>query len=127
MKIYTNITDFKPKKRVVLTTGTFDGVHFGHQKILEKLKLKANQKDTEAVVLTFSPHPRKVLFPDDDSLRLINTLEEKKNRFKDSGIDHLIIYPFTKEFSQISALKYVRDFLVKELKISFNKILFCFL
>lgn len=118
LKIYTNIQDFIPTKKVVLTTGTFDGVHFGHQKILDKVKQISKEKDAESVVLTFSPHPRKVIFPDDDSLRLINTLDEKIERFKNSGIDHLIIYPFTKEFSRISALEYVRDFLVNEIKVS---------
>ena len=118
MKIYTNITDFNPQKKVVLTTGTFDGLHIGHQKILKKVKQVSKLKNAESVVLTFSPHPRKIIFPDDNSLRLINSLDEKILRFEKSGIENLIIYPFTKEFSRISALEYVRDFLVKELKIT---------
>ncbi len=98
--------------------GTFDGIHFGHQKLIESLNKKAHAAGGESVMLTFSPHPRLVLFPDNNSLKLINTLEEKIERLEKSGIDHLIIYPFTKEFSRISAIEYVRDFLVKELKVS---------
>ena len=98
--------------------GTFDGIHFGHQKLIESLNKKAHAAGGESVMLTFSPHPRLVLFPENNSLKLINTLDEKIDRIEKSGIDHLIIYPFTKEFSRISAIEYVRDFLVKELKVS---------
>ena len=118
MKIYRNIANFKPEKKVFLTVGTFDGIHFGHQKIIDSLKSLANEEDGESVMLTFSPHPRLVLFPENNNLKLINTLDEKINRLESSGIDHLIIYPFTKDFSRISALEYVRDFLVKEIKVS---------
>jgi riboflavin kinase/FMN adenylyltransferase len=118
LKIYRNIADFKPEKKVFLTVGTFDGIHFGHQKIIDSLKSLANEEDGESVMLTFSPHPRLVLFPENNNLKLINTLDEKINRLESSGIDHLIIYPFTKDFSRISALEYVRDFLVKEIKVS---------
>lgn len=118
MKVYTNISEFNPTKKVMLTVGTFDGIHFGHQKIIETIKGIAKEKEGESVVLTFSPHPRTVLFPEGNNLRLINSLDEKINRFEKAGIDHLIIYPFTKEFSRITALEYVRDFLVKEIKVS---------
>ena len=118
MKIYRNIANFKPEKKVFLTVGTFDGIHFGHQKIIDSLKSLANEEDGESVMLTFSPHPRLVLFHENNNLKLINTLDEKINRLESSGIDHLIIYPFTKDFSRISALEYVRDFLVKEIKVS---------
>lgn len=101
-----------------MTVGTFDGIHFGHQKIIDSLKSLANEEDGESVMLTFSPHPRLVLFHENNNLKLINTLDEKINRLESSGIDHLIIYPFTKDFSRISALEYVRDFLVKEIKVS---------
>lgn len=101
-----------------MTVGTFDGIHFGHQKIIDSLKSLANEEDGESVMLTFSPHPRLVLFPENNNLKLINTLDEKINRLESSRIDHLIIYPFTKDFSRISALEYVRDFLVKEIKVS---------
>lgn len=117
MKVFRNIEDFKPTKKVVLTPGTFDGVHFGHQKILSRLKDIASKQDFETVVLTFSPHPRKIIFPNDDSLKLLNTMDEKIIELEKNGIDNLIIYPFSKKFSRISALEYVRDFLVKELKV----------
>lgn len=118
MNIHYNTDSFNPKKPVILTPGTFDGVHFGHQKILKILTDTAAEKDMESVVLTFSPHPRKVLFPDGKPLFLINTLEEKIEQLKKHGVDHLIIYPFTIDFSRISALEYVRDFLLNELKVS---------
>ena len=118
LKVYRNISEFNPDKKVILTVGTFDGIHFGHQKIIETIKGIAEEKKGDSVVLTFSPHPRTVLFPESNNLRLINSLDEKINRFEKAGIDHLIIYPFTKEFSRISALEYVRDFLVKEIKVS---------
>lgn len=118
MKIYRNIADFNPEKKVILTVGTFDGIHFGHQKIIESVKEIAKQCVGESVILTFTPHPRLVLFPENDSLKLINTLDEKIERLEKLGIDHLIIYPFTMDFSRITALEYVRDFLVKEIKVS---------
>ena len=118
LKVFRNIQDFNPQKKVVLTPGTFDGVHIGHQKILSRLKDIANKEDYETVVLTFSPHPRKIIFPNDDSLKLLNTMEEKIAQLEKNGIDNLIIYPFSKQFSRIPALEYVRDFLVKELKVS---------
>jgi len=116
--IHYNTASFNPKKPVILTPGTFDGVHFGHQKILKILTDTAKEKNMESVVLTFSPHPRKVLFPDGKPLFLINTLDEKIEQLKKHGVDHLIIYPFTLDFSRISALEYVRDFLLNELKVS---------
>lgn len=117
MNVFFDIANFKPSKPVILTPGTFDGVHYGHQKILSHLTEVAKQKNMESVVLTFSPHPRKVLFPSGDSLRLINTTDEKITQLERHGIDNLIVYPFTKAFSRISALEYVRDFLINELKV----------
>lgn len=118
MKVFRNIQDFNPQKKVVLTPGTFDGVHVGHQKILSRLKDIAAKEDYETVVLTFSPHPRKIIFPNDDSLKLLNTMDEKIAQLEKNGIDNLIIYPFSKKFSRIPALEYVRDFLVNQLKVS---------
>lgn len=111
MKIYRDLTDFRSIGKPVLTTGTFDGVHQGHQQIIHRLKEIAQRESGSSVVLTFSPHPRKVLFPD-DSLKLLSTEEEKIARLESCGVDHLIFYPFTREFSQISSLEYVRDLLV---------------
>jgi len=102
--------------RPIVTTGTFDGVHFGHRKIIDRLKQVAQNCDGETVLLTFSPHPRMVLFPDDQDLKLLTTIEEKKLLLEKVGIQHLIIHPFTKEFSRISSINFVRDILVNELK-----------
>ncbi len=96
----------------MLTTGTFDGVHVGHQKIISHLNEVAKAKNGESVLLTFHPHPRLVLFPDDSNLRLINTQVEKINRLKEAGLQHLIICPFTKEFSRMGYVEYVREVLV---------------
>ena len=115
MKVYTNIDDFKGVKNPIVTTGTFDGVHIGHQKIINELNRIANSCKGESVLLTFSPHPRLVLFPDDDSLRMIQSQEEKIEALKNAGLKHLIIYPFTKEFSRSSAIEYVRDLLVNKM------------
>lgn len=115
MKIYSSIESFRNVKRPIVTTGTFDGVHFGHRKIIDRLKQVAQKNDGETVLLTFSPHPRMVLFPDDNDLKLLNTLEEKKALLAKAGIDHLIVHPFTKEFSRTSSINFVRDILVNQL------------
>ncbi|MCW3103634.1 MAG: riboflavin kinase/FMN adenylyltransferase [Bacteroidetes bacterium] len=116
MKVYTDIIDFKNVKNPVVTTGTFDGVHLGHQKIISRLKEAAREEDGETVLLTFYPHPRMVLFPDDNDLKLINTQQEKIELLEQYGIDHLIIYPFTKEFSRLTSVEFVRNILVNSIK-----------
>ncbi|MDQ3047460.1 MAG: bifunctional riboflavin kinase/FAD synthetase [Bacteroidota bacterium] len=116
MKIYTRIEDFKNVKNPVVTTGTFDGVHLGHQKIISRLKTAAEETDGETVLLTFFPHPRMVLFPDDNELRLITTQDEKAALLDHFGVDHLIIYPFTKEFSRLTSIEFVRNILVNSIK-----------
>ncbi|WP_134088043.1 bifunctional riboflavin kinase/FAD synthetase [Olivibacter sp. XZL3] len=115
MKIYRNIEDFIPLDNAVVTIGTFDGVHIGHQKIISSLREYAQKINGETVLLTFFPHPRMILHPDDDSLRLINTIEEKADRLAESGIDHLIITPFTRDFSNQSAEEYIREILVSKI------------
>ncbi len=112
MQIHTSIANFKKLANAVVTQGTFDGVHAGHQKILSDLKEKATELNGESVVLTFFPHPRMVLFPDDESIKLINTLDENIELFRQTGIQHLIVLEFTKEISQLSAVHFVRDILV---------------
>ena len=77
MKVYTNIEDFKDVKNPIVTTGTFDGVHHGHQKLVEKINDLAQEIKGESVLITFDPHPRAVVFPEDRSLRVLSTLEEK--------------------------------------------------
>jgi len=116
LKVYTDIIDFKNVKNPVVTTGTFDGVHLGHQKIISRLKEAAREENGETVLLTFYPHPRMVLFPDDNDLKLINTQQEKIELLEQYGIDHLIIYPFTKEFSRLTSVEFVRNILVNSIK-----------
>jgi riboflavin kinase/FMN adenylyltransferase len=115
VKVYTDIIDFKNVKNPVVTTGTFDGVHLGHQKIIARLKETAREENGETVLITFFPHPRMVLFPDDNDLKLINTQEEKIELLGQYGIDHLIIIPFTKEFSRLTSVEFVRNILVNQL------------
>ncbi len=116
LKVYNTISDFKNVKNPVVTTGTFDGVHLGHQKIISRLKDVAREQNGETVLLTFYPHPRMVLFPEDNDLQLINTQDEKIELLERYGIDHLIIYPFTKEFSRLTSIEFVRDVLVNSMK-----------
>ncbi len=111
MKVYQGIEKFHTIKNAVVTTGTFDGVHVGHQKILDRVCQLAKKTGGESVMITFFPHPRMVLQPDSD-LRLINTIEEKIDLIEKAGIEHLIIHPFTKAFSRTSSLEFVRDLLV---------------
>lgn len=115
MNIYRNINEFKAKGDVVITTGTFDGVHVGHRKIIQRVTELAKKINGESVLLTFFPHPRMVLYPEQNDLRLINTIEERIELLKETGVDHLIIHPFTKEFSRITSLDFVRDILVNKL------------
>ncbi|HEY9082353.1 MAG TPA: bifunctional riboflavin kinase/FAD synthetase [Vicingaceae bacterium] len=117
MKVYTNIQEFKSTKNVVVTIGTFDGVHLGHKVIINQLKKAAEELEGENVLLTFFPHPRMVVFPDDNELKLLNTIEERKELLGKAGIDHLIIHPFSKAFSRLTALEFVRDILVNRLNV----------
>lgn len=121
MKIYNHIDEFKQIKNAVVTIGTFDGVHIGHQKIISRLQEVARQKGGETVILTFFPHPRMILHPDDLNIKLISTMDEKAERLANLGIDHLIITPFTRDFSNLSPQEYIREVLVK--KIGTNQII----
>ena len=112
MKIYHSISDFKKKENTVVTIGTFDGVHTGHRKIISRLTQLAKKQKGESVVLTFFPHPRMVLHPDDHGLKLLNTLDERIELLSKLNVDHLIVHPFTKEFSRNTFLQFVRDILV---------------
>lgn len=117
MKIVQNTSNFSVKEQTFVTIGTFDGVHFGHQKIIEKLVDEAKKANKKSVVLTFFPHPRMVL-QKDASIELINTIDEKAALLKKTGLDYLIIHPFSKEFSRMTALEFVREILVNQLNIS---------
>ncbi len=114
MKEHKGAHAFKSNHPTVVTIGTFDGVHAGHQKIIERLVNEAKMSNLESVILTFFPHPRMVLQKDSD-IKLINTIEERKQILEKSGIDHLIIHPFTYQFSRLTALEFVRDILVNKL------------
>jgi riboflavin kinase/FMN adenylyltransferase len=113
MKIYHGIEDFSRLDFAVVTSGTFDGVHIGHQKIVSRVREIASRYQGETVVITFWPHPRLVLHPEDESLKLLNTFEEKAELLKEFGIQHLIRIPFTKEFSQITSEQFIRNILVE--------------
>jgi len=113
MKIYHGIDDFSRLAYAVVTSGTFDGVHLGHQKILSRLREIAKKNGGETVVITYWPHPRLVLHPEDDTLKLLNTFEEKAEFLKEQGIQHLIRIPFTKEFSHLSSEEFIQKILVE--------------
>jgi riboflavin kinase/FMN adenylyltransferase len=115
MNIYHNINDFKAVKNAVVTIGTFDGVHLGHRKIISRIKELADECDGETVILTFFPHPRMILHPEDESLKLINTIQEKAGLLESLGVDHLIITPFSRDFSNQTAEDYIRDVLVNKI------------
>jgi len=115
MKIYYNVDDFNPVKNAVVTSGTFDGVHIGHQKILKRLKEIAGSCGGETVVITFWPHPRYVLKPGTAPHLLLNTFEEKAELIKEQGIDHLLRIPFTKEFSQTTSTEFIENILVRKI------------
>lgn len=113
MKIFRDFENLPKFKNAVITVGTFDGVHIGHQKILLKLNKKAKELHGESVLITFQPHPRFIVNPNDNSLKLINTLDEKIKILKKYSIDNLVIVNFTKEFSEITAEEYVQKFLIE--------------
>lgn len=115
MRVFHDIYSYLVEKETCITTGTFDGIHIGHRKILSQLVDMAALEDKRSVLLTFHPHPRKVLFPDDNGLKLLNTLDEKLALLEKTGIDDVIVHPFSLEFSRTTALYYVRDLLVGKL------------
>jgi riboflavin kinase/FMN adenylyltransferase len=114
VKIHRELNSFQANNPV-LTIGTFDGVHLGHRKIITRLHELALSLNGESVIFTFDPHPRKVVAPNESSLRILTTLEEKIELFEQSGIDHLIIYPFTTEFAQLSYERFVEEILVGQI------------
>ncbi|MCC8410436.1 bifunctional riboflavin kinase/FAD synthetase [Mucilaginibacter sp. UR6-1] len=115
MKIYHHIDEFTAINNAVVTIGTFDGVHIGHRKIITGLKELAATSGGETVILTFFPHPRMILHPEDEGLKLINTINEKAELLEQLGIDHLIITPFSRDFSNQTAEEYIRDILVNKI------------
>ncbi len=115
MKIYHHIDEFKAVNNAVVTIGTFDGVHLGHRKIIARIKELADEIGGETVILTFFPHPRMILNPEDESIKLINTINEKAALLEQLGVDHLIITPFSRDFSNQTAEGYIRDVLVNKI------------
>lgn len=116
MNTYTSLSDYKSNKKSVVTIGTFDGVHIGHRKILEHIVESANELNCESVVLTFFPHPRMVL-QQSSEVKLLNTINEKKVLLENVGIDNLIIHPFDKDFSRLTAEAFVKEILIDQLHV----------
>jgi riboflavin kinase / FMN adenylyltransferase len=112
MQVHRSIESLPEFRNAVITIGTFDGVHLGHQKIISALVEEAKKAGGESIIVTFDPHPRKIINATDD-LQLINTLQEKIDLLQDKGVDHLVIVPFTAAFSEQEAETYIKDFLVK--------------
>ena len=119
MKVYRSIKDFPADINTIVTIGTFDGVHKGHQAVINRLNDIAKKEGLESVLLTFHPHPRHVIYPDDQDLKLINTIEEKIDLLRFTGLQHLIIHEFSKNFSRTNSISFIRDFLVEELNMKY--------
>jgi riboflavin kinase / FMN adenylyltransferase len=112
MIVIRELSQFPSLAHAVVTSGTFDGVHVGHQKILSRLIETARQSHGQSVVITYWPHPRMVLHPDDNSLRLLSTIEERVEALRLFGVDYLLILPFTREFAQLSSEEYIQQILI---------------
>ncbi len=117
MKIFHHFDSIEKIKHPVLTIGTFDGVHLGHQRIISQLNDEAQKIGGESVLFTFYPHPRMVLYPESHGLKLIQTQEEKLEKLKAYGLKNIIVHPFSFEFSRLTALEFVRDYLVNRLHV----------
>ena len=117
MKTFEHIEQCKNLKNPVLTLGMFDGIHIGHQAIIRQLNEIAKKENGESVLLTFEPHPRVVLGKGADDLQLLTTLDEKKELLEKSGLNNLILHPFTKEFAALSAEDFVKELLVHQIGI----------
>jgi riboflavin kinase / FMN adenylyltransferase len=115
MLVYRNTNHLPDFRNAVLTIGTFDGVHSGHQLIISQLRKRATEVNGETVIVTFDPHPRTIINAN-SGIRIINTLDEKIELLSDKGIDHLVIVPFTEEFAQLSAEDYIGRFLIRYFK-----------
>ncbi len=113
MKVIRNINDLGGLQNPVITIGTFDGVHLGHRKIIERINQLAKERNGQSVIITFHPHPRFVINPDDTTLKLLSTVDEKIKLLEDCGVDVAVIIPFSREFSEQSPEDYIENFLVK--------------
>ena len=117
MITYNSLENFNPDFKTIVTIGTFDGVHFGHKYIIEHLNKIAEREGGQSVLLTFDPHPRHVLYEDQHDLKLLNTLQEKKNQLEELELNNFVVQNFTKEFSRMKYVHFVRDVLVKKLNV----------
>lgn len=117
MKVYHSLEEVPEIRNLIVTQGTFDGVHPGHVKVLKKVIETAKNVRGESMLITFYPHPRLVLYPNDNSLRLLNTIAEKGDLIEKAGIDHMLVLPFTDEVARLSPLDFVRSILVEKLNI----------
>ena len=113
MKVYYGIQEFQKLENAVVTSGTFDGVHLGHQKIINRLNEVAKHTLGQSVVITFYPHPRSVISPDNHIVKLLSTLDEKIELLEQSGVNHLLIIPFTREFSELSSEEFIQKILIE--------------
>lgn len=112
MIIYKGLDDIQPLPNAVVTSGTFDGVHLGHQTILSRLTEVAKASGGESVLITYWPHPRTVVSNDSQNLRLLTTLDEKIELLDQAGVDHLVVIPFTRSFSELTSEEYIRQILI---------------
>ena len=117
MKVFTTIPDYPSENKSIVTIGTFDGVHLGHRVVLRRMREIAKKTKGESVLLTFFPHPRHVLYKDNQDMKLITTLQEKQDLINQAGLDNLVIHEFTKKFSRIKPVNFVRDILVEQLNV----------
>ncbi|PAC29785.1 bifunctional riboflavin kinase/FAD synthetase [Flectobacillus sp. BAB-3569] len=112
MKVYYGIQEFQKLENAVVTSGTFDGVHLGHQKILKRLAEVAQQTGGESVVITFYPHPRTVVSADNQEVKLLSTLDEKIELLTQNGVQHLLVIPFTREFSELTSEEFIQKVII---------------
>ena len=113
MRVFRDLNSLPFFKNSVITIGTFDGVHKGHQKLISRINELAAQNNGESIIITFHPHPRIVINPQDKSLRLLNTIDEKIQLLEKYAVDNLVIVPFSRDFSEQTAEDYISNFLVK--------------
>lgn len=116
MDVFHSLEEYRPEKHTVATIGTFDGVHFGHRAILEMIIREAKERNGKSLLISFHPHPRLVLFPENNPLRLLHSLDEKISVLADLGLDRLLLLPFTREFSRTSSQVFIKDILVKKVQ-----------
>ena len=114
MRVFTDLHQLPHFQKTVITIGSFDGVHLGHRRILEQVRSLAHACGGESVVITFDPHPRTVLRPDDPDFKLLTTTDEKIILLESSGVDNVVVVPFSLEFAQQSASSYVEAFLIQK-------------